>query len=198
MQYQLTFTDEKQNTEIAYIGGKSLLEKNIEWPKNPKGDNLVLIITLSTDYLNEYLGKKFPQNKIISVFTTYNKDDFFLDVISYNSDDSELENIRRGFTKVIIHDIGFVARNDAKFEIPKKHFNLTPFEDVPEYFCGSKMGGKQYLLQNKILKLDYYEYILQIYGNDFPEEYNDIFYLSDSVGYLYLNDMEGIFFTQFT
>jgi hypothetical protein len=121
----------------------------------------------------------------------------FLDSIVYNGDDSELENIKNGFTKVIIHDIGDGSRNESDFEIPEKYFHLISLEDN-EIYSGSKLGGEPFFLQNKNLKLHDYEYILQIYGNDFPEEYNDIFYLTDSMGYLYIKNEDGIFFTQCT
>ena len=44
---------------------------------------------------------------------------------------------------------------------------------------------------------------MQICGSDFPEEFEDIFYLNDSIGYLYLNkegnlNDVGLFFTQCT
>jgi uncharacterized protein YwqG len=197
MQYKLTFDENKSNNGIAYIGGQSFLPNNIDWPKNQNGENLVLIITVSTDFLNKYFYNRFSPNKIVSVFTTYNKNDYFLDSITYNGDDSELENINNGFTKVIIHDIGNFERNESEFEIPKKYFKLIPLENN-ETNNGSKIGGKPFLLQNKNLKLDDFEYILQIYGNDFPEEYNDIFYLNDSMGYLYIKNGDGIFFTQCT
>jgi hypothetical protein len=48
-----------------------------------------------------------------------------------------------------------------------------------------------FLLQNEKLELDDYEYILQIYGNDFPLEYNDISYGSDSIGHLYIKWRTG-------
>jgi uncharacterized protein YwqG len=195
MPYKLTFCNERANGEIAYIGGKSLLPEDIDWPKNHNGENLVLIITLSTDFLNKYSGKHYSPGKIVSVFTTYNKKDYFLDSIVYNGDDGELENIKAGFTKVILHDSAGGSRNESEFEIPERCFQLIPLENN-EIHNGSKLGGEPFLLQHKNLKLDDCEYVLQIYGNDFPEEYNDIFCLNDSMGYLYMKNGAGMFFTQ--
>ena len=197
--YKLTFVDNgSKNDELAYIGGKSFLPNNIMWPKNPNGNNLILLMTIPTTFLNKYFDNEFIQNKIISVFTTYDKKDYFLDSIVYNGSDEELNTIKEGFTKVIFHDIGNIVRNECEFEIPKKIFELELIEVDGEY-GGSKLGGKPYLLQKNELKLKNYEFILQIYGNDFPEEYNDIFYLSDSIGYLYLDKRNNrIFFTQCT
>jgi uncharacterized protein YwqG len=195
-QYKLTFSDEKIIDGTAYIGGKTFLPDNIEWPKNPKGENLVFIISIPTNYLNKYFDKKFIENKIISVFTTYNKKDYFLDLITYDGDDEELKNIRNGYTKVLIHDINNSARNESVIEIPKKTFELELFDE--KEYAGSKISGEPYFLQKETLKLENYEYILQIYGNDFPEDYNDIFYLNDSIGYLFIKEQNGIFFTQCT
>ena len=198
-QYKLSFMEnEKKSEEMAYIGGKSLLPDNIAWPKNPDEENLVLIMTISTAFLNKYFNGKFTQDKIISVFTTFKKDDYFLDLIVYNGDDEELKNIQSGFTKVIFHDMNSTPRNESEYEIPKKGFDLELLETNEEY-GGSKIGGEPYLLQKNPLKTDNFYFVLQIYGNDFPEEYNGIFYLSDSIGYLYLNENDdGIFFTQCT
>jgi hypothetical protein len=55
------------------------------------------------------------------------------------------------------------------------------------------------LLQNKNLQINDYKFILQLYGADFPEDINDIFFLSDSSGYLFIkNDklFSVLFFTQ--
>ena len=43
----------------------------------------------------------------------------------------------------------------------------------------------------------------RIYGGDFPEEFQDIFYLDDAIGYLFLSKEEkandvGVFFVQCT
>ena len=198
-EYKFIFVDNgSKNGELAYIGGKSFLPNNIMWPKNPNGNNLILLMTIPTTFLNKYFNNRFIQDRIISIFTTYDAEDYFLDSIVYNGSDEELNNIKEGFTKVIFHDIGNMVRNECEFEIPKKIFELELIEVDGEY-GGSKLGGKPYLLQKNELKLKNYEFILQIYGNDFPEEYNDIFYLSDSIGYLYLDKRNnGIFFTQCT
>lgn len=65
------------------------------------------------------------------------------------------------------------------------------------------MGTNPVFLQNEELELDSYQFCMQIYAGDFPEEFQDIFYLSDSIGYLFLSKEEnsndaGLFFTQCT
>lgn len=68
--------------------------------------------------------------------------------------------------------------------------------------CGdSHLGGEPIFLQNENLVVDDYQFCLQIYGGDFPEEFQDIFYLNDSIGYLFLNGEAdandiGMFFAQ--
>ena len=53
------------------------------------------------------------------------------------------------------------------------------------------------------LELASYQFCMQIYGGDFPEEFQDIFYLDDAIGYLFLSKEEkandvGVFFVQCT
>ena len=185
---------------IFRMGGKSLLPEEMEWPVNPNGEKMTLVLNIPTYFLNDVLGYNYPQDKVISVFTTYNTDDYFLDVIVYHGDSEELNNIKGGFTKVILHDIG-APRNDSDYLIPARKLIIGDGVDFNEEYVGSFWGGNPVFLQNENLEIDAYQFCMQLYGSDFPEEFQDIFYLNDSVGYLFLNkkiernDM-GIFFTQ--
>lgn len=187
---------------VFRIGGKSLLPADIEWPVNPEGKKLTFILNIPTSFLNDVLCYKYPGNKIISVFTTYSKKEYFLDTIGYHGDSEELKNIKQGFTKVILHDVG-IPRNDADYLIPAQRLVVGVESDSTSEDIGSLLGGKPILLQNENLEIDSYQFCMQLYGSDFPEEFEDIFYLSDSIGYLFLNkdgntDDIGIFFTQCT
>lgn len=182
------------------IGGMSFLPDTMEWPINPNGEKMVLILNIPTNLLNDKLGYKYPPNMMISVFTTYNTEDYFLDTIVYHGSSEELNNIKNGFTKVILHDIG-APRNDSDYLIPARRLLVGDGSDYTDECGASLFGGVPVFLQAENLEVDDYQFCLQIYGGDFPEEFQYIFYLNDSMGYLFLkresdeNDI-GIFFTQ--
>ncbi|MEC1180009.1 DUF1963 domain-containing protein [Metasolibacillus meyeri] len=208
MSIEIIFKDVENDSIVPRLGGYSLLPENIEWPSNPNGDKLTMVLCLPTNFLNQVLNLNLPEAHILSVFTTYKKEDYFLDLITYHGDKEDLKNIKRGFTQVLLHKKGNI-RNEANFLIPAQEFilgeelNIEENSDDMEFYCGSLMGKQPSLLQLENLDLDNYQFCLQIYGGDFPKEFHDIFFLSDSVGYLFLNkngsqDEMGVFFTQCT
>jgi uncharacterized protein YwqG len=79
---------------ILRIGGKSFLPPDVEWPTNPNGEKMVFIFNIPTNFLNSTLQFNYPKDQVISVFTTYNREDYFLDSIVYNGDIEELQNIK--------------------------------------------------------------------------------------------------------
>ncbi|GAB0171128.1 DUF1963 domain-containing protein [Lysinibacillus sp. CTST325] len=212
MSIEVIFKGVENGSNVARLGGYSFLPESIDWPLNPDGDKLTLVLCLPTDFLNETLNVNLPEEHVLSVFTTYKKDDYFLDSITFHGDQEELINIKKGYTKVLLHKAGD-TRNESDFLIPAQEFvfgdevNLDleevdeeDFDDI-EVYCGSLIGNKPSLLQVENMGLDDYQFCLQIYGGDFPEGYQDVFSLSDSVGYLFLdkkNDQNhaGVFFTQ--
>ena len=60
---------------------------------------MVFIFNIPTNFLNSTLQFNYPKDQVISVFTTYNREDYFLDSIVYNGDIEELQNIKNGYTK---------------------------------------------------------------------------------------------------
>lgn len=190
--------DNEQN--ILRIGGKSLLPQDIKWPINPNGEKMTMILSIPTNFLNSTLNLNYPKDMVISVFTTYNTEDYFLDSIVYHGDIEELNNIKKGFTKVILHSIG-TPRNDSDFLIPAKKIIVVDEVNKSDDYYGSLFGMDPVFIQKKNLELDAYQFCLQINGGDFPEEFQDIFYLNDSIGYLFLRKEgelcdTGLFFTQ--
>lgn len=216
MSVEIIFKDVENESVVPRIGGYSFLPKNIDWPLNPDGDKLTLVLCLPTNFLNKTLNLNLPREHIISVFTTYKRDDFFLDLITFHGDEKELENIKQGYTRVLLHEVGKI-RNESEFLIPAQEcilgdeLNLDfeeldeeneDFDDI-EIYCGSLIGSKPSMLQIENLGLDDYQFCLQIYGGDFPIDFQNIFSLSDSIGYLFLNincnqNDTGVFFTQST
>lgn len=213
MSVEITFKDVENESIKPRLGGYSFLPENIDWPLNPNGDKLTLVLSLPTNFLNKTLNLNLPQEHVLSVFTTYKKDDYFLDLITFHGDKEELKNIKNGFTKVLLHEAGDI-RNESDYLIPAQEFifgeelnlDLEAVDDEDldeiEIYCGSLIGNIPSLLQIENLGLDDYQFCLQIYGGDFPEGFHDIFSLSDSIGYLFINKNydhdAGVFFTQCT
>ena len=92
----VTFENADNESNILRIGGKSFLPPDMEWPTNPNGEKMVFIFNIPTNFLNAELNFNYPKDKVISVFTTYNREDYFLDSIVYNGDTEELQNIKNG------------------------------------------------------------------------------------------------------
>jgi len=180
------------------IGGLAFLPTKIEWPKNPDGEKLVLVASIPTNFIEDCTGIHL-EKKFVSVFTTYNPDDYFLDLVSYHGDEEEKEMILKGYTKVIYHDDGDPI-NNSKYVIPARRMMISEKEiNNDSIFTGSKIGGTAGLLQNKSLPLvEGKTFCIQFYGGDFPKDYDGIFDLSDAVGYLFLDSLSGIFFVQAT
>jgi len=213
MSVEIIFKNVENKSIKPRLGGYSFLPENIDWPLNPNGDKLTLVLCLPTDFLNKTLNLNLPQDHVLSVFTTYKKDVYFLDLITFHGDKEELKNIKKGFTKVLLHEASDI-RNESDFLIPAQEFifgeeldldleelDEEDLDDI-EIYCGSLIGNKPSLLQIENIGLDDYQFCLQIYGGDFPEGFQDIFSLSDSVGYLFINknydNDAGVFFTQCT
>jgi uncharacterized protein YwqG len=187
------------------IGGEALLPDTIAWPHNPKSEPLALVASLPSRFLNKELGYSLPTDTFVSVFTTYNKKDYFLDVITYTGTEEELANLRAGYTHVLVHIEG-KARNESEYLVPAHRIELSPLDAAEEaHYTGSKFAGHPGWLQQEELPAPELNYVLQLYSSDFPEDFEDIFYLTDAVGYLFLkpqvtpNDSEaGLFFVQTT
>lgn len=102
---------------------------------------------------------------------------------------------------MILHDVAS-PRNDSDFLIPAKKIEVSKSKnESDDYYCF--FGGDPELLQKEQLQLDNYQFCMQIYGGDFPEEFENIFDLEDAIGYLFLSketeaDDEGLFFVQCT
>jgi hypothetical protein len=183
--------------DIAMLSSYTSMPKNIDWPKNPEGKILQCIAHIPTNIINEILNTKLEQNHAISIFTYYDKQEYFLDKIVYAGDENELKTVRDN-NKIIIHEIGedIYSLNDVIIPFNKM---IISDEIAKNNFYGSKIGGMPVLLQNKNLQINDYKFILQLYGADFPEDINDIFFLSDSLGYLFIKNeklFSGLFFTQ--
>lgn len=159
----------------------------------PDGHELALVafipienlLTIAPQFKTDFQDKEYKDNAIY-VFSYYDKEDYFLDYIT------EIDDAFQGYTRVIIGD-----KNQFKFNLDK-FYPINPIENIDEM---SFLGGQpEYLQQEREDCLEKYIFIGQILGMDLPEEVNEIFYLTENIGYIFINrDLSGgLFFVQTT
>lgn len=200
--YRLTH---KQNNDIQNsgikFGGGAFWQNN--WPKNPLGEDLALLLTIDTNKLNNLIDYiNLPKDKFLSIFSTYNPQRYFLDDIVFFGDEKELNYIKSGFTRVTISNQDILKKHNNIFESKDMKIEKTEIEEssFPSFSLVSKKYPKG-LLGYKALE-DEYRFICQVYSRDLPPYDGSALYLSDAIGYLFLrkniideNDA-GIFFVQ--
>lgn len=143
------------------------------------------LLTIAPQFKIDFQDMKY-KDKAIYVFSYYDKEDYFLDYIT------EIDDAIQGYTKVIIGD-----KNQFKFNLDN-FYSINPIENIDEM---SFLGGQpEYLQQESYDFLEKYIFIGQILGMDLPEKINEIFYLTENVGYIFINrDLsDGLFFVQTT
>ena len=159
----------------------------------PDGHELALVafipienlLTIAPQFKTDFQDMEY-KDKAIYVFSYYDKEDYFLDYIT------EIDDAIQGYTRVIIGD-----KNQFKFNLDK-FYPINPIENLDEM---SFLGGQpEYLQQENDDFLEKYIFIGQILGMDLPEEVNEIFYLTENIGYIFINrDLSGgLFFVQTT
>lgn len=159
----------------------------------PDGHELALVafipienlLTIAPQFKTDFQDMEY-KDKAIYVFSYYDKEDYFLDYIT------EIDDAIQGYTRVIIGD-----KNQFKFNLDK-FYPINPIENLDEM---SFLGGQpEYLQQESYDFLEKYIFIGQILGMDLPEEVNEIFYLTENTGYIFINrDLSGgLFFVQTT
>ncbi len=159
----------------------------------PDGHELALVafipienlLTIAPQFKTDFQDMEY-KDKAIYVFSYYDKEEYFLDYIT------EIEDAIQGYTRVIVGD-----KNQFKFNLDK-FYPINPIENLDEM---SFLGGQpQYLQQEGDDFLEKYIFIGQILGMDLPEKINEIFYLTENIGYIFINrDLSGgLFFVQTT
>ena len=159
----------------------------------PDGHELALVafipienlLTIAPQFKTDFQDMEY-KDKAIYVFSYYDKEDYFLDYIT------EIDDAIQGYTRVIVGD-----KNQFKFNLDK-FYPINPIENLDEM---SFLGGQpEYLQQESYDFLEKYIFIGQILGMDLPEEVNEIFYLTENIGYIFINrDLSsGLFFVQTT
>lgn len=159
----------------------------------PDGHELALVafipienlLTIAPQFKTDFQDMEY-KDKAIYVFSYYDKEDYFLDYIT------EIDDAIQGYTRVIVGD-----KNQFKFNLDK-FYPINPIENLDEM---SFLGGQpEYLQRESDDFLEKYIFIGQILGMDLPEEVNEIFYLTENIGYIFINrDLsDGLFFVQTT
>lgn len=159
----------------------------------PDGHELALVafipienlLTIAPQFKTDFQDMEY-KDKAIYVFSYYDKEDYFLDYIT------EIDDAIQGYTSVIVGD-----KKQFKFNLDK-FYPINPIENLDEM---SFLGGQpEYLQQESDDFLEKYIFIGQILGMDLPEEVNEIFYLTENIGYIFINrDLSGgLFFVQTT
>jgi hypothetical protein len=195
------------NNQQPRIGGGALIGgTGLEWPTTPQGIPLTLLMSIPAGFITEHSGLLLPIDRLISVFSFYSKGDYFLDYISYHGDPAELEMLKKGYTQVVSHPVGEELRQGSEIPAMLIEIDQSRIDHIDSY-QGSKIGGGAGFLQNESLILAHHRFVLQVYGGDFPRPYRDVLYLSDAVGYLFIDERlssssicssTGMFFVQVT
>lgn len=184
------FLDSKSNINNILVG------LDIDYSNKviaPDGHELALVafipienlLTVAPQFKTDFQDMEY-KDKAIYVFSYYDKEDYFLDYIT------EIDDAIQGYTKVIVGD-----KNQFKFNLDK-FYPINPIENLDEM---SFLGGQpEYLQQERDDFLEKCIFIGQILGMDLPEEVNEIFYLTENIGYIFINrDLSGgLFFVQTT
>ena len=159
----------------------------------PDGHELALVafipienlLTIAPQFKTDFQDMEY-KDKAIYVFSYYDKEDYFLDYIT------EIDDAIQGYTKVIVGD-----KSQFKFNLDE-FYPINPIENLDEM---SFLGGQpEYLQQEGDDFLEKYIFIGQILGMDLPEKVNEIFYLTENIGYIFIDrDLSGgLFFVQTT
>lgn len=186
MAKRLKLTQPCADVKNARIGGKALIGGVVDWPKSPDQQLLTLIMSIPTEFLNTHAGFQLPNCHFISVFSYYSESEYFLDCITYHGTQAELDIIRKGYTKVMFHSEGSAI--DGSIKIPPIAMEVDDRASREAGFQESKIGGAPDQLQPGSLSLNNQRFALQLYGDLFPDPYKDIFFLSDALGYLFVDD----------
>ncbi|MEK4527346.1 DUF1963 domain-containing protein [Paenibacillus sp. BGI2013] len=197
--------DDPNQDSGMWIGGETAYIS--DWPLNPEGQPLLHLFSINCNTLSQQVHiPSLPQDKYISVFSTYSASEYFLDQVTYTGDELEWnENIVAGCTYVSVssHPLTSVCPVPP---IPLSGVHLIEMElddhEFPAFSFFSPtvtncVKGIDHLLEE-------HQLVCQIYSGDFPEPYRDILGLPDANGYLFLRSgpasahapFDGIFFVQ--
>ncbi|WP_373233283.1 DUF1963 domain-containing protein [Cohnella sp.] len=179
-------TNQSVSNPAIYFGGDTA--KVERWPQNPDGDDLTLLFSIDCAALQKETAREdLPSEGIIHVFSTYSKQDYFLDYITYSGDPAEYELITSGYTSVTYSEINMKEIRSPAASMPKLNMELVDYAITEEEFSTASFISLS--VPNGILAADQisgdYNFFCQVYSSDFPEPYQDALYLTDAIGCLF-------------
>lgn len=178
--------DQSAAHPVIHFGG-DIAHVN-EWPVNPAGDFLLLLLTIDCRALQAALPRpELPDCGYLQVFSTYKRDDYFLDDICCCGTAEELERLRSGYTRVV-YSLGETPMRSPVASMPRLNMQLQDYRFGDDEFCvASLLADKapRGVRAAALLEADHV-FFCQIYSADFPAPFEDALYLSDAVGCLFL------------
>lgn len=175
-----------------------------EWPKNPDGNYLTLLFTIDCQSFQKETNRvDIPAVGFIHVFSTYDRQDYFLDVITYSGDPEELRLVESGYT-LVVYSVDEQSIKSPLECMPRLNMELIDYEIGEDEFSLASLVSEvtpNGVLSAKALSEDY-TFFCQIYSSDFPEPFQDALYLTDALGFLFIRKVQdesnlfGLFFVQ--
>ncbi|WP_025026058.1 DUF1963 domain-containing protein [Caldalkalibacillus mannanilyticus] len=195
-------TNQSVFNPVIYFGGNTA--KVDRWPQNPDGDYLTLLFSINCTAFQKEISRDFPSDGVIHVFSTYSRQNYFLDYITYSGTPAEFKLITSGYTTVIHSEINTKEIKSPVASMPRLNMELVDDEITETEFSTASFISQS--VPNGIVAADKlsaeYNFFCQVYSSDFPEPYQDALYLTDAIGYLFLRkgksagEAPGIFFVQ--
>jgi len=183
-----------------YFGGDSAYVS--VWPKNPDGQDLLLLFTINCKAARKQLDRSdLPDSGFIHVFSTYDKEDYFLDFLTF--DEVEQKKGIASYTYVVhVGQIGAIRSPGLSIPLQYAKFEPSTVKD-DEISVASLVssGAPCGAVIPKVLESNF-SFFCQIYSSDFPAPFQDALYMTDAVGYLLVNKQmgndvaDGCFFVQ--
>ncbi|QPN47868.1 DUF1963 domain-containing protein [Priestia aryabhattai] len=183
-----------------YFGGDSAYIA--AWPKNPDGQDLLLLFTINCEMARQQLNRTdLPEAGFLHVFSTYDKDDYFLDSLTF--DEIEQKKGVASYT-CVIHTEQMVAVKSTGLSIPLQYANFEASVIQDEELSVASLVSTEVPAGAVIPKAleSSFNFFCQVYSSDFPVPFQDALYMTDAVGYLFINKQlgdnvaDGCFFVQ--
>jgi len=183
-----------------YFGGDSAYI--VTWPKNPEGNDLLLLFTINCKVARQQLDRMdLPEAGFIHVFSTYDKNDYFLDSLTF--DEVQQKKGVASYTYVV-HSEQRVAVKSTGLSIPLQYANFEASVIKDTEFSVASLVAADVPVGAVIPKAfeSSFNFFCQIYSSDFPVPFQDALYMTGAVGYLFINKQlgndvaDGCFFVQ--
>lgn len=172
------------------------------WPRNPEGQDLTLMFTLECTVLKEKLQRNdLPSHGVLHVFSTYDPEEYFLDLITYDQVSQKKDSPSYTFA---VHSNSQKICKSPCASIPLQYADLVE-ETIGDEEISVASLFADYAPRGAMVPENiecHYNFLCQIYSSDFPSPYENAFYLTGGVGYLLINKnlgdekADGCFFVQ--